>query len=195
MFEDKAKMFAERINSGANRYEEKRFLSDLKSDILMFYKNSDKLDYLSVMLEKVQELKSEHEQNCPKETGKCMTTLNYQKSIFFISQEIEILVDDKLNGTFFESGQDGFNSEEVQDLNIKVDHVLNRLNDLGLGQEVIFDQIDELRNKVDKFSKKDFKLLLLGNIIAFGSKRLFSEKAIRDLFEIAGDNFDKLINN
>lgn len=66
---------------------------------------------------------------------------------------------------------------------------------LGLGQEIIFNEIEELKSASSKVSMKDFQLLLLGKLVAFGESKLMGEKSIQDLFGMAGKAWDKMISN
>lgn len=50
-----------------------------------------------------------------------------------------------------------FSQDEVNDLNTKVDAILSKLNEVQLGQEIIFDSIDELKSDFQSL-KTDFPL-------------------------------------
>lgn len=86
-----------------------------------------------------------------------------------------------------------FEIDELVDLNKRIDKVLEKLNELGLGQNILFDEIEELKGKGKKISKKDLKLLLIGKIVSFGMKTIDTETA-QDIFEtITGVDMGKLL--
>lgn len=58
---------------------------------------------------------------------------------------------------------------ELQRVSERIDNVLGELNKLGLGQSILFDEIEEMKDKSRKLSRKDFKMILLGKLMAFGS--------------------------
>lgn len=62
-------------------------------------------------------------------------------------------------------GDNYLSKSELKNFDEKLDEILNKLNKLGFGQEIIFDEIEELRVKSRKFSKSDFKKLAIGSII------------------------------
>ncbi len=59
--------------------------------------------------------------------------------------------------------------EELQRVSARIDKVLEQLNKLGLGQSILFDEIEEMKDKSRKLSRKDFKMILLGKLMAFGT--------------------------
>lgn len=84
--------------------------------------------------------------------------------------------------------------DELVELNKRIDKVLEELNKLGLGQTILFDEIEELKEKGKKISKKDLKLMLIGKIVSFGMKTIDTETA-QGIFEtITGVEMDKLLN-
>lgn len=85
------------------------------------------------------------------------------------------------------SGDDEeYNLKELTNLHSKIDDVLNRLEKLGFGQEIIFDEIEELKSKSKKITKKDLKMLLIGKLVSFGTGRITPETA-SEIFETITD--------
>lgn len=82
---------------------------------------------------------------------------------------------------------------ELVDLNKRIDKVLEGLNKLGLGQNILFDEIEELKGKGKKISKKDLKLLLIGKIVSFGMKTIDTETAQGIFQTITGVDMGKLL--
>lgn len=82
---------------------------------------------------------------------------------------------------------------ELVDLNKRIDKVLEELNKLGLGQNILFDEIEELKGKGKKISKKDLKLLLIGKIVSFGMKTIDTDTAQNIFQTITGVDMGKLL--
>jgi len=195
MFEDRAIKFSNSIEGYAKQYNEQEFLGRLNEEIGLFRKNSDKIVHLRNIEIQFAKRKAEHELKCPKEPGDCPLSRKYDKCMFFVTQELENLAENNINQSYFSSGNSDLTSDQISELHEKVDSVLNRLEVLGYGQEIIFNEIEELKAVSSKISMKDFKLLLLGKMVAFGESKLMGEKSIQDLFEMASDTWDKMISN
>lgn len=58
---------------------------------------------------------------------------------------------------------------ELERVSNRIDAVLEQLEKLGLGQSILFDEIEEMKDKSRKLSRKDFKMLLLGKLVAVGT--------------------------
>lgn len=193
MFEDRAKSFAEKAEGGAKVFEEQKFLYDLESEADLFRKNKDKIGHLRNIELEIKKIKDDHESGCPHEPGSCHRSKTLAKCLFFVGQELDNIVDDNLDGAYFTGKENSFGEGDLEDLHAKVDTVLDRLEKLGYGQEIIYDEIEDLKVSSKKLSKKDFKLLLLGKLVAFGEKRLLGEKSIQELFSQTGEVFEKMI--
>ncbi|WP_273444718.1 hypothetical protein [Neolewinella agarilytica] len=82
---------------------------------------------------------------------------------------------------------------EVVQINGRIDEVLAKLNEIGLGQSILFDEIEELKDKSKKISRKDLRLLTIGKLVSFGTKEISPSQA-DDFFKlITGVDIDKLI--
>ena len=75
-----------------------------------------------------------------------------------------------------------FTLGELNDLHSRIDTVLDKLEQLGYGQEIIFEEIEELKAKSKKISKKDLKMMLIGKIVSFGMGKITPELAA-DIFQ------------
>lgn len=62
-----------------------------------------------------------------------------------------------------------FSLDDLVKLHERIDSILEQLTRLGFGQEIIFDEIEALKNKALKVSKKDLGLILIGQLVSFGS--------------------------
>jgi chromosome segregation ATPase len=82
---------------------------------------------------------------------------------------------------------------ELTELHKRIDSVLERLDKLGFGQEIIFEEIEELKGKSKKISKKDLKMMLIGKIVSFGMGKIDTDLAAQIFEEITSVDLTKLI--
>ena len=86
-----------------------------------------------------------------------------------------------------------YSLKELSELHQRIDSVLDRLDKLGFGQEIIFEEIEELKGKSKKISKKDLKMMLIGKIVSFGMGKIDTELAAQIFEEITNVDLTKLI--
>jgi iron-sulfur cluster repair protein YtfE (RIC family) len=92
------------------------------------------------------------------------------------------------------SGNDeDYSLKELIDLHSRIDDVLSKLEKLGFGQEIIFDEIEELKSKSKKISKKDLKMILIGKLVSFGGGKIDSDTASQIFETITEINLTKYI--
>lgn len=72
---------------------------------------------------------------------------------------------------------EAFSIDELVSLHVRIDSILEQLTKLGYGQEIIFDEIESLKNKAQKVSKKDLGLILVGQLVSYGSGLIDSKLA------------------
>jgi hypothetical protein len=82
---------------------------------------------------------------------------------------------------------------ELTELHKRIDSVLERLDKLGFGQEIIFEEIEELKGKSKKISKKDLKMMLIGKIVSFGMGKIDTDLAAQIFEEITSVDLTKLV--
>lgn len=86
-----------------------------------------------------------------------------------------------------------FSLKELIDLNDRIDKVLSELEKLGMGQEILFEEIESLKEKGKKVSKKDLGLILIGQLVSFGSGKLDNETIKYVFGNITGADLTKMI--
>lgn len=105
----------------------------------------------------------------------------------FVFQDYTI-PENELTGNDYE-----YNLNELNDLHSRIDEVLTKLEKLGFGQEIIFDEIEELKSKSKKITKKDLKMMLIGKIVSFGAGKVDSKTASEIFETITQINLTKYI--
>jgi len=86
-----------------------------------------------------------------------------------------------------------YSLKELTELHQRIDSVLEKLEKLGYGQEIIFDEIEQLKSKSKKISKKDLKMMLIGKIVSFGMGKIDTDLAAQIFEEITKVDLTKLI--
>ncbi|HIX54713.1 MAG TPA: hypothetical protein H9853_06785 [Candidatus Sphingobacterium stercoripullorum] len=64
---------------------------------------------------------------------------------------------------------------------------------LGLGQEIIFSEIEELKSKSRKITKKDLKMMLIGKLVSFGAGKMDTSNIAQVFETITDTNLTKLL--
>jgi predicted transcriptional regulator len=68
-------------------------------------------------------------------------------------------------------------------LNEKIDEILQRLNKLGLGQEIIYDDFEEMRLLQEKLTKKSWSQLLKGKLFDLTVSKLLNKETANFIYE------------
>lgn len=79
------------------------------------------------------------------------------------------------------------------DLNIRIDAILDKLKELGYGQEIIFDEINELRDLSKKLSKKSLSQLIKGKVIDLAIMNLINRDTASFIYETLVEDKFKLL--
>jgi hypothetical protein len=113
-----------------------------------------------------EEILFEHRKKCSKTD--CAQVKGSQYLNFVIEQELELtrgfLRTEDFNG-------DEFTSIDRIGTNCKIDEVLQKLNDLGLGQEILFDEINNLREHFN-LDKKNWVQLAKGKLVDLAVEKI-----------------------
>ncbi len=81
-------------------------------------------------------------------------------------------------------------AKEKSELDKKLDNIIEHLTKLGYGQEIIFNEIDELRHLQHKLSKKSWSQLLKGKLVDLALDKLIDNETISAIYEyLTSSNF------
>lgn len=162
-------------------YNTARTLETIKSTLEMklydFKRDRDKLDFLKILHDKTLIAKSEHAKSC---TG-CSFDDTRNLGLFAIEQEIE-----SINEYYYfkSKPEDSFTVELESKLHSKINEIIEKLEKLGIGQEVIFNEIDDLKSHFN-LGKKTWFQLVKGKLfdigIAYGVEKTILESVYSDL--------------
>lgn len=80
-----------------------------------------------------------------------------------------------------------------ESVNTKIDILLKKLEELGYGQEIIFNEIDELRDLSKKLSKKSWSQLIKGKVVDLAISNLIDKNIATFIYEsLVNDKFKLL---
>ncbi|WP_400263092.1 hypothetical protein ACFX5U_08495 [Sphingobacterium sp. SG20118] len=79
------------------------------------------------------------------------------------------------------------------EISVKIDLVLSQLTKLGYGQEIVFNEINELKSLHTKLSKKSWSQLLKGKLIDLALDKALSIEIAKSVYEQLTDAGMKLI--
>jgi hypothetical protein len=121
-----------------------------------------KIIFLNILRKELFDSKIEHEKGC--QTQNCGTASLYNNAIFTVDQTIE-----NLNEYYVPTviAEDIFSPHEQSEILSKINDVIFKLRKLEAGQEIIFDEIDDLKSSF-YLGKKKWNQLLTGKIIELG---------------------------
>lgn len=184
--ESKAYEFIDRNLDSSNSTEE--LISDLESQLYKFNREKDKLKYLTVVSQYVQEESEKHAKEC-KNPATCGTSKTQREATYFINQMLE-------EYGIGINNEEVFTTEEKYENDRKLDDLLQEIEKLKMGQEIIYDdlikEIEELKN-LYFIGKKNWYQNLAGKSLEMVASGVVSETVSKKLISIAGVTFNKLI--
>jgi hypothetical protein len=165
-----------------------KLISELESQLYNYNKESDKLKFVTIVSQYVQEESEKHAKVCQNPTT-CPTSQSHREANFFINQMLE-------EYGIGINNHEVFTSEEKVENDRKLDELLKEIEKLRMGQEIIYDdlinEIEELKN-LYFIGKKNWYQNLAGKSLEMVASGVVSETVSKKLISIAGDTFSKLI--
>jgi len=164
-----------------------KILSIVDADTSQIYDDADTLNYLTIVTEANNKEYEKHLKECTNKDG-CGTNQEHKKLAYFLKQELSSL------GISVNS--DAFSYEEKQDVQDKLDLIIQELKDVKDGHQIIYDDLMDEISELKKWfiiGKKNWKQLAsakFGEIVASG---IISEAISKPLLEFCSD-LPKLIN-
>ncbi len=182
------------IENQAKEFVEDLFLTDyildletlkqrLEAKLNVFKRNKDKLDFLKILITETRNNVLEHEKTCPKPN--CGYEKDKNLGVFLMEQEIDYINE---TYTFIPKSEDQFTVEEETSLHNKLNEILDRLNKQGFGQEIIFDEIESLKNHFN-LGKKTWLQLALGKIFSVTGDKMIEESVSKEIIKQITDMF------
>ena len=172
---EKAKRFADNYFQNASRYEE--LLSSAKDKVYDIDDPLDKIKFINFLLDRNN---SDYEKHKPKCTDpeNCKYNYAYENIAYYLTQELNRL------GVHF--NDDTFTDEERESAESKLNQILKDLNEVKLGQQVIYEdltkEINELR-ELYFLGKKKWYQLLIGKSVDMVASGVVSETISKQIIE------------
>lgn len=116
-------------------------IKPIKSKLRQLTSQTDRVIFISEILIYIGELLDEDE-----EVSSDLDTIE-------LIQDIQLFLVRELERMSIGIDKNAFSNEEIRDLTRKIDKIIEKLEEISVGQEVVFDRVDELKN--------DYKDLLI----------------------------------
>jgi hypothetical protein len=177
-----ATRFTDNYFRGGARYQEilekaKEIVNDIDNPL-------DKIRFLNIILERNNIDYEKHKPKCG-DPLRCNESFAYEKVSYDLKQELSRL------GVQINS--DAFTSEEKKQHDSKLDDILYNLEILKTGQQVIFEEINELRD-LYFLGKKNWYQLLLGKSTEMVIAGIISETISKQIIESVKPCFPNLLS-
>ena len=172
-----AKSFIEtNIETGVSKYE--KIIEEAKKQIIDIDSTIDKVTFLHLVLEANNLHHISHKLGCKEVEENCPAELWYGSINYFLTQELNRL------GVRFE--EDAFSTEEKNNTEYKLNKILSEIEELKLGNQIIYDdllnEINELR-ALYFLGKKNWRQLLLGKCFEMTVSGIISETISKNIVE------------
>ena len=138
--ESQAQQFAEEFYNSSKPNMLENLKDRLDSKLYLFRKDRDKLDFLKVLISETKKDVAKHEETCTNEN--CGYDKARNLGVFLMEQDIETINE---YFTFEPKNEDKFSVEEETSLHNKLNEIIDRLNKQGLGQEILFEEIESFQ--------------------------------------------------
>ncbi|TXK71780.1 hypothetical protein [Mesonia sp. HuA40] len=184
------------VETEANQFSKRLFksgktntLENLKSKITMklydFNRDRDKLDFLKTLRVNSIADKEKHMKTC----SGCGYDKEIDIGVFAIDQEI-----DEINRfyTFEPKPEDEFSVEEESELHSKLNSILEKLEKQGFGQQIIFEEIEDLKNHFN-LGKKNWFQLLKGKVVDLTIKKVLNKTIVQEIYNTLSEGFEEAV--
>lgn len=164
-----------------NAHSIERLDGALSSKLLYIESDSDKLEILRSVRAEVKSVKDKHDLTCT--TKNCSDTQKNENALFVLDQKIKSI------SSYFEpqiSEKEEFSSEEENDLYDILNEILSKFDRMDKGQEIIFNEIDELKQHFN-LGKKSWVDLAAGKLIRLAGAGIMETDDAKMILKSLGD--------
>jgi predicted RNA-binding protein with EMAP domain len=172
------------LNSGIHQDLE-NIKSSLTSKLYNFNRDRDKLDFLKILRVKAIEDKEEHMKSC----SGCGYDKARDIAVFAIDQEVD---DINRYYSYEPKSDDEFSTEQEADLHNKLNNILEKLEKQGFGQQIIFEEIEDLKNHFN-LGKKNWFQLLKGKVVDLTLKKVLDKTIVQEIYNQLSEGFEQAI--
>lgn len=158
--------------------------STLVSKLYNFNRDRDKLDFLKILKVSCSNDIAQHMKGC----NGCGYDKERNVAIFAIEQEIE---DVNKYYVFEAKKEDEFTPEEESKLHYKLNKIIEDLEKQHYGQQIIFEEIDELKNHFN-LGKKNWFQLVKGKFFDLTVEKVIEKVVIIEMFDSLSEGFEQV---
>jgi ribosomal protein L11 methylase PrmA len=87
---------------------------------------------------------------------------------------------------------DEFSVEQESELHNKLNNILKKLNEQGFGQQIIFDEIEDLKNHFN-LGKKNWFQLLKGKVVDLTFKKILNKTIVQEIYNQLSEGFEQVV--
>ncbi len=180
-----AKEFAEDFFNAGKPNTIENLKDRLDNKLFLFRKDKDQLDFLKVLVSEISIDIQIHEEKCT--TIGCHYRKEREPGIFLIQQEV-----DEINSRFeFEPDlEDRFSTDDEISLHNKLNSIIENLKRQELGQEVLYEEIESMKNHFGLGKKTWFQLLKV-KIVDVAIDKVIEEAIVKQIYDALADGLTK----
>lgn len=179
--------FQKNLEFGYDNYNE--VIRNMRFDANEISSEFDKIRFINSLLDKTNEKYNEHLKVCTNKDG-CSENFDYESIAYFLQQELSYLGININNDTF--------TPDEKKIAEDKLDKILKEIEELKLGNQIIYDdllkEINDLKG-VYFLGKKKWYQLLAGKFVDMTVSGVVSETISKQIIETIKPNLNGLIGN
>jgi hypothetical protein len=180
-----AKEFAEDFFNAGKPNTIENLKDRLDNKLYLFRKDKDQLDFLKVLVSEISIDIQIHEEKCT--TIGCRYREEREPGIFLIQQEV-----DEINSRFefAPNNEDRFSTEDEISLHFKLNSIIENLKRQELGQEVLYEEIESMKNHFG-LGKKTWFQLLKGKLVDVAIEKGIEVVIVKQIFDALADGLTK----
>ena len=179
------KSFDNNIDSGYDNY--KTAIANVKREANDINSKLDRIRFYNIHIDLVNEKYNAHLKVC-KNPDNCQNNEEYEAIIYFLRQELEE------NGILFNN--DVFTVEEKSGQDERLDKILKEIQELKLGNQIIYDDLLTEISELKEFyflGKKKWHQLFAGKFVDMAVSGIVSETISKQIIESLKPEFIKLM--
>jgi hypothetical protein len=184
----KAKRFADNyFMDGVRQYDE--LLSAAKKEVYSIDNPLDQIKYLNFLLDRNNSDYESHKPRC-QDPENCQYNEAYENIAYYLTQE--------LNRLGVQFNDDTFTQEEKENADTKLDQILKDLNEVKLGQQIIYEELTKEINELRELyflGKKKWYQLFIGKSVDMVASGIVSETISKQIIEEFKKNLPALIGH
>jgi hypothetical protein len=183
--EKEAERFFRRLYKNGKVNNLENLKDHITTKLYDFNRDRNKLDFLKIIRHKSIEDRDKHMKSC----SGCGYEEERNIGLFAIDQEI-----DDINQFYsYEPRKDDeFSVEEESELHNKLNNILEKIEQQGLGQQIIFEEIEDLKNHFT-LGKKNWFQLLKGKVIDLTFKKVLNKTIVQEIYNQLSEGFEQAV--